>query len=271
MINELKIVTGLRNNRTYLKDSFFTRPFKLADVGLDRHDPALYLTLMSSSPGILDGDVYDIRIHLEAGTRLEMQTQSYQRIFQMEQEAQQQMQVVLEDGAMLSYIPHPVVPHKNSVFKAHNKISIGNNCRLMWGEIVTCGRKLSGEVFEFKLLKNLTEIYMAGKLVLKDNQLMMPAVIPPGTMGQLEGFTHQATFIFMDTHADAPLFEDNIRAIMAAEENIAFGITRAAGPAVVLRVLGHGGEQLYDCLQNLAGLIWRNEITLINQNTTDER
>lgn len=271
MINQLKITTGVRGEKTFLKESFYTRPFKLADVGLDRHDPALYLTLMSSSPGILDGDVYDINIHLAAGSRLQMQTQSYQRIFQMEQEARQDMQVTLEEGATFSYVPHPVVPHQASVFKAKNRISVGDNCRLLWGEIITCGRKLSGEVFRFKLLRNLTEIYWNNKLILKDNQLLMPASIPLDAMGQLEGYTHQATFIFMDTHAGADLFEDNIRALLGAEKNIAWGISRSAGPAVVIRMLAQGGEQLYNCLQNLAGQIWHNTIQTITQNITDER
>ncbi|UYQ91948.1 urease accessory protein UreD [Chitinophaga horti] len=269
MINELKIATGLRNGKTYLKESFYTRPFKLADVGLDRHDPALYLTLMSSSPGILDGDVYDIQVQLAAHTRLQLQTQSYQRIFQMEQEARQTMQVMLEDGAMLSYIPHPLVPHKNAVFKAHNKITVGAGSRLLWGEIVTCGRKLSGEVFQFKLLRNLTEIYQNGRLLLKDNQVMAPALIPPEVMGQLEGHTHQATFIYVDTTPGANLFEENIRALIPGD--IVCGVTRAAGPAVVARMLAQGGEQLYDCLQRIATAIWTNEIVHYTNTSEHER
>lgn len=269
MINELKISTGVRNGKTYLKESFYTRPFKLADVGLDRHDPALYLTLMSSSPGILDGDVYDLQLHLAAGSKLQLQTQSYQRIFQMEQEARQSMQVTMDEGAMLSYIPHPLVPHKDAVFRAHNKIFLGANCRLLWGEIVTCGRKLSGEVFQFKLLKNLTEIYLDGRLFLKDNQLMAPGLIPPDAMGQLEGFTHQANFIYVDTTPGADLYETNIRALVP--DNVVFGVTRAAGPAVVARMLAQGGEQLYDCLQHIAAAIWTNEIIQLTQDITHER
>ena len=56
MIATVKIDTYLRNEITHLKSAYHTTPFKVAEIREDKNSPVLELMLMSSSPGILDGD-----------------------------------------------------------------------------------------------------------------------------------------------------------------------------------------------------------------------
>jgi urease accessory protein len=44
---------------------FVHKPFKLADITEDRSEKTLRLMMMTSSPGILDGDEYNIQIEVE--------------------------------------------------------------------------------------------------------------------------------------------------------------------------------------------------------------
>ncbi|HEY4650445.1 MAG TPA: urease accessory protein UreD [Pontibacter sp.] len=254
MINELKISVANRSGKTYLKDMFYTRPFKVAHVGEDKADPRLYLMVMSSSPGILDGDQYEQTIDLAEDTSLQLQTQSYQRLFQMERGAGQVMKVNMARGSSFHYIPHPSVPHENSIYKSHNVIRMEEGCSLIWGEIVTCGRKLSGEVFKFKHFQNLTEVYCAGKLVFKDNLLLSPGYMSMNALGQFEEFTHQATLFCLNENAGTAALTDLIQEQLSVEKNIAFGVTQTAHNGLLVRVLGHGGEQLLRCLNELGAL-----------------
>jgi len=89
--------------------------------------------LMSSSPGILDRDEYRMSIEVAEGCSLNLQTQSYQRLFNMKNGALQNMEVHLKEGASFCYIPHPAVPHESSIFVARNKIFLSNNCNFTWG------------------------------------------------------------------------------------------------------------------------------------------
>jgi urease accessory protein len=157
----------------------------------------LHLMLMSSSPGILDGDQYQLKIELEEGCSLELHTQSYQRLFNMKQSAAQSLEVHLSVGSSFCFLPHPAVPHAAAVFKSTNKIYLQENCSIVFGEILTCGRKLNGEVFLFSKYHNLTEIYLQQKLIIKENLLIEPATINVHAIGQLEGFTHQASLIYL--------------------------------------------------------------------------
>ena len=83
----LYIDISLREHRSILKSVYATTPYKLADITENKKGGALELMIMSNSPGILDGDEHELRVNLQAGTFVNLHTQSYQRLFNMKQSA----------------------------------------------------------------------------------------------------------------------------------------------------------------------------------------
>lgn len=254
MIAELHIQTALRNNITFLEKAYHTTPFKIANITEDKKNNTLRLMLMSSSPGILDGDEYQIKIDVAQDSSLHLQTQSYQRLYNMKIGAEQNMEVHLQQGASFCFIPHPSVPHESSIFTARNKIYLNNNCNLIWGEVLTCGRKLSGEVFLFSKYHNVTEIFFNNKLVIKENLLMQPSLVDVNAIGQLEGYTHQATLIYFDEKAIVKTLIKDLTEFLSTQTEITFGITSAPKNGIIIRLLGYKAEQLFDCLKTIAEL-----------------
>ncbi|SHM59381.1 urease accessory protein [Chitinophaga jiangningensis] len=253
MNNRLTIKGGFKHGRSYLKDTFFTPPFRVVDVSEHRHDPTAYVMVMSSSPGMLDGDHYDINIEVETGCSLQLQSQSYQRIFNMERGASQLQQIKLHPGAAFTYVQHPVVPHEKAIFKGRNRIELADDCLLTFGEILTCGRKHSGEVFRYTSFHNITEVYHHAKLLVKDNLLLQPLTVDMAAIGQMEGFTHQATLMHVDTGEG--IGADLVPALytlLEEEKEVALGISSPSKQVLVLRMLGNGGEQLFNALQKVA-------------------
>lgn len=210
---------------------------------------------MSSSPGILDGDEYMVTIKVEENCALQLHTQSYQRLFTMKRQATQQMEVHVSTGAGFCFIPHPVVPHEQSHFIARNKIYLSRNCNLVFGEILTCGRKLNNEVFLLSKYHNITEIFMEGKLVIKENLLIQPAVIDTHSIGQLQHFTHQASLIYLNEQADVKQIISTLSGMLSLKKEISAGITAAPVNGVIIRLLGQKAEQLFDCLKMIAGML----------------
>lgn len=253
MKNRLTITSGFKNQRSYLKDTFFTPPFRVADISEHRSDPTLYLMVMSSSPGMLDGDDYDIDIVVEAGSRLQLQSQSYQRLFNMQRGATQQQRIQLHPGSAFTYVQHPVVPHENAIFKGKNHIEVADNCMLTFGEILTCGRKHSGEIFRYSSFHNITEIFHNGRLLVKDNLLLQPALVDMAAIGQMEGYTHQATLLHVNTCT--PITEEQVNILyelLGDEKAVSIGISNPSPCVLGVRILGNGGEQLFSCLQRIA-------------------
>jgi urease accessory protein len=252
---ELNIQVGDRNGNSYLKHSYFTTPFKVANITEDKTQPVLHVMLMSSSPGILDGDAYEMKIEVEKNSSLHLHTQAYQRLFTMKHGASQQMNVYVGDNAFFFYLPHPSVPHEQSIFTSRNNFYLSNNCSFIFGEVLTCGRKLNGEAFLFSKYHSINQIFVNDKLMIKENLLMQPATINVHAIGQLEGYTHQASMIYIEQATDIKKLQTEILDLLAEEKNIEYGVTTAPVNGLIIRLLGHGAEQLHNCLKRIAAIL----------------
>lgn len=245
-MEKYNLKTGLRE-QTILKDVYFTPPFNLVEVRENKKNPLLEMMVMSSSPGILNDDFYDINIEVIDGSALNLQTQSYQRIFVSEKGTNQNMNISVGDGAYFSHAPHPVVPHKGARYTARNTINLKDSSTLLWGEILTCGRKYMAEEewFLFKKHHAITEIFLEGVLVFKDNLYIVPDEIDLTQLGQYEGFTHQGSLFFIAPAIDIGRKMSEVSERFSKEEGVSFGITKVLDNAYVLRILGNEGEQLF--------------------------
>ena len=252
---ELHIQTALRNGKTFLKKAYHTTPLKIADIREDRSQKLLRLMLMSSSPGILDRDEYRIKIEVNEACSLELQTQSYQRIFSMKNGASQVTEVHLAKGASYSYLPHPSVPHVSSVFIAKNKIFLSSGCNLLWGEVLTCGRKLTGEQFLFSIYHNVTEVFLHNKLVIKENLLLQPSATDVSLIGQLEGYTHQASLLYLNETVSVNALVAELHRLLLTQKNICFGVSALPVAGLVVRMLGYQAEQLHNLHKIIADYI----------------
>jgi len=251
MRSEVDLRVALRDGVSYLASGYFTPPFKVANITEDRRGRCLHLVLMSSSPGILDGDKQVFLVSVEEGARLWLHTQAYQRIFQCKMGAEQSMEVRLGRGAGFCWLPHPCVPHAGSVFTGSNKVYLVAGSRLIWGEVLTCGRKLNGEVFALSGYRMRTEIYLDGGLILLENVFLRPSVVRVESVGHLEGFTHQASLLMVGVEPDM----EKIGACLAEKEGILYGVTEGPGGSGVVRILGNKAEQLFDCLNEIACML----------------
>lgn len=251
----LHIETAFRNNKTILKKSFCTQPFKLADVTEDRSGNELRLMIRSSSPGVLDGDEYDWKIRVEEDCSLALQTQSYQRIFQMKSDAKQVVEVRMKKGSSFVYLPYPTVPHGGSKFVNKNRIYLSDDCSLLWSEIITCGRKLNGEVFQFSNYHSVTEIFLNSKLIVKENLLMRPSITDFFSTGHLEGYSHHATLLFINEQAYITDLIEKLRCYLKDIPAIQYGVSALSVNGLAVRLLGNKGEQLFDCINGIATII----------------
>ncbi|SDH46237.1 urease accessory protein UreD [Myroides phaeus] len=257
MICSLDIKVEQRDGVSFLKDAYVTQPFRIVPVGQYRRDKAAYLMIMSSSPGLLDGDDHRLEVKVAEHSKLQLQTQAYQRLFHMRDKSTQTMAINLEKGAAFAYVPHPVVPQNSSTFISHNIVNLAEDCQFLLSDIVTCGRKMSGEQFEYNHFQNLTEVFVDNEMVLKDNVLLQPELMPIQGLGILEGFTHQGTLIYCNTaNVAVEEYITYFHAQYKDVENIVFGISKTEQDGFVVRVLGYGAEQLYNIFQEIQQKLW---------------
>ena len=255
MIATLHIQVVNKNNLSVLVKSYCTTPYKIINITEDKSNPTLQLMLMSSSPGILSGDVYNQLIEVAEQAALQMHTQAYQRLFTMQLQATQTANIHVANGATFIYLPHPTVPHAGASYVSANNFYLQQNSTLIFGEVLTCGRKLNNEAFLFNKYHSITQIFMQNKLVIKENLLVQPGVLDVNIMGQLEGYTHQASMVCIHPTMVVPQLISTLVTALHTQQGIEFGVSATPINGVMIRLLGSGAEQLFTCLQQLLNLV----------------
>jgi urease accessory protein len=260
--SQLHIIAGYKNHKTYLKECYSKQPLKLANITEEKTGSLLQLMIMSSSPGVLDHDNYSIEVVIEEDAKVHLTTQGYQRLFTMSNQASHRMNVHIHNNGSFCFLPHPNVPHAASNFSSANHIYLNKYHNLIWSEIITCGRKLSGEEFQFTRFHNVTNVYLDKRLVVKENVLLEPLTKNVHAIGQLEGYTHQSTLLFIHDHAEMKKISEACMELLSGVEDITFGISALPVNGLILRLLGQKSEKLFNCNNQLALLIQH----LINYN-----
>lgn len=250
----LKIEAKLRNNKTILGDSFFSAPLKIAKPFYDESNNMMKLCMLNVSAGILSGDSYIIDINVNKGSRFNLYTQSYSKVFQMKEGfAEQKLNINLDEAAHFEYMPHPIIPYANSNYIAANVIKIKETSSLFFREIVSCGRYKRGEIFQFKRFKSRTELYVEEKLIFVDNTVLEPEHQHLNEIGFYEGYTHQAAVLIFNKNVDEKL-KERINSLLNSYENIEYGITITYPNLIVIRMLGMSSEKLKIATDALAEL-----------------
>lgn len=251
----IKINVEREGRRSLLKESYHNAPYKLTHYGSPRAQDHLEMIIMSASPGIMDKDSLVIDVHVKEDAHLKLFTQSFNKLHPMKEGASQETNVRLAKDSVFNYVPHPVTPFKDSIFKTVNTIHVNDGATLIWGDIISAGRVHRDEVFEFQKLHSVTRIYKDGKLLVTDNQCLLPKEQPITDLLFFEGYTHQATLFYCGPFAK--LMKEEMDEILTMEyEDVSFGFTHCADDTVLLRAVGNDGELMYSFLSMLAQMCW---------------
>jgi urease accessory protein len=111
-----------------------------------------YVYIVSPSGGILQGDRYLIDITLGNNTFAHVTTQGATRIYKMDKNyASQIVNIKVEEGSFLEYIPDQIIPFRNSRFYQEVNLNVHDNATMIYSEVIVPGRVASGEEFEYDI------------------------------------------------------------------------------------------------------------------------
>lgn len=292
-LSELRVRAEARDGRTAVPGLYASMPFKVmhplapssalpglrgaAVAGVPLARPA-QLMVMSVSAGIMSGDEQRLDLLVESGAALSMTTQAFEKIHRMDDggSARRETRLAVASGAYLDYEPLPQVPFAGSSFLSETVADLADaSSRLVYGEILSCGRAARGERFGYRRYRNRVEVRVAGVPVFVDNTVYEPAstggAMDMEGIGFYEGFTHLANLVLVNLDITPACF-DAVRAYLleqtgvigesaavrsgAAEDDaVAGGITRLASGDCLVKLLGHRAQRLQQMLEGVRALI----------------
>ncbi len=153
---KLKIVLYIESisGRTIIKEKESVFPLSVQkEMHYDQFQPKMtHVYIVSSSGGILQGDKYMIDIILEKNALTHITTQGATRVYGMNvSNAIQVVNVSLDDGAYLEFIPDQIIPYKNSRFYQEINFRVHDNATMIYSEIISPGRIGMGEIFDYEI------------------------------------------------------------------------------------------------------------------------
>jgi urease accessory protein len=154
----LKLEENPETKKTVIKDQFARVPlFTQKALYLEESFPSMaYVYIMTPSGGILQGDRYRIDLTLSNNAHAHMTTQGATRIYKMERNyAIQMVNIIVDDGCYLEYIPDQIIPYKDSRFYQIVNAKVHENGIMVYSEMLAPGRAASGESFDYDI------VYMA--------------------------------------------------------------------------------------------------------------
>jgi urease accessory protein len=249
-LSELRAVVGLVNGRSELVTRYHTSPLKIAKTFRLDHQGwrQLAVVQMDGSPGLLEGDRYDLDWHLQAGARLYATNQAYTRVHPCGTgDSRLRQSFRLETGAVLEWIPEPVMLFRDARFVAETEIELAEDSICMLGDIFCPGRLSRGEAFAFRSYDAKVTVRYKGEIVHYQRQRWEPAFLPLGNAGCFGSYTHIGAFSVFSDRVNAELVmkvREALESKLGEPEGLSWGIARTAKYGLVVQVAGNAAWRL---------------------------
>lgn len=242
--SELFLSTILQGEEAVLDEVQFTAPFKIMDPFREEKD-YLKVMILSASPGIMEGDIQEQRIHVGRGTRLEVCSQSFEKIHRMKNGcARRYIRICQESDSFLYYVPQPAIPFRDSAFDNIVEVELEKeSSRFIFQDILSCGRTAYGECFDYKYYNSLVQVRREGRLIYRDNTRYDPHTLCMEETGMYEGYTHLASLLLCGLSKDSK-WADKAREILEYTGEVEGGVSFLESGDAVVRILGRQAQKL---------------------------
>lgn len=213
--------------------------------------------LNNVSGGVLAGDRLVLDVEVEASVQAQLTTTGATRLYRHRAgatDSEQRTTLRVGDGAMLEYLPDPVIPFARSRHMQRTKIELGRGSTLFWWEVIAPGRLASGERFAFERLQIGADVRVAGKQVLREDYVLEPPRRDLAAMARMFEYSHTISFVAIQ-EGRPPSFwralEDRLNEMGQAKSvrgQVLWSASTLASDGLVVRGLSTSGRFIFESL-----------------------
>jgi urease accessory protein len=242
MAGRLRLVVGLDGaGRCVLREHFNSQLHRVLQLipGAAPEEGLVYL--LNPTGGIVQGDDLEAEIRVEGGAHAIVTAPSATKVYRMDRgAASARMRLRVERGAVLEYLPEPLIPHAGARFVEELDLDVEEGARALAWEILAPGRAARGESLAYDRLEFRLRVREEGRTVLRERSVIVPGDGLDGP-AVLSRFTHYG--ILLAIGEDPSQIESAVRGVMGTGWA---GVTRLQGKAVVLKVLADDSREVRD-------------------------
>lgn len=226
------------NGHTVISDRFYTSPFKVMNPF--SNGKKAEIVIMTASAGVLANDHYVQNYQVKENGDLKITGQGYTKVFNTRNDCcTQRINLKATGKSTLRYMQKPVIPFRGSTYYCNTTAEIDADSRLVFQDIVACGRVGYGERFQMRQYRSRLEVWKEGKLIFLDNCLLDPNRYDYTSVGFFDKYTHMGMmYIYLPSGLGE--LKENFRTLPFAGR---FGITNAR-EGILVRALADQGDDI---------------------------
>ncbi len=214
------------------------------------HQNAAMVHLHNVSGGLFGGDELNLHVRIGSAAEVQLTTTGATRIYRRSSEStgtRQQSEFVISEGALLEYVPDPIIPYAGADFYQHTVIQLSPDAGLFWWEVLAPGREAKNEVFAFERVEMQTEVAAGDERISIDRMSLEPDKKPIGFPGRMGPYRYSANFYICKTGVSAENWlelEQDLRKIvptLSRFEPTLWGISTLKAHGLAIRCLAMHG------------------------------
>lgn len=251
-----------KHNKTVLMERYHDAPMKISKTHPLYPGDELYVCMMDASPGLMEGDHYEIMLELEENAGVYFTNQSSTKIHPCHGEGSSSLNqhFRLRKNSLLEFIPEPVIPFKQSRFSNHMDVFMEEGSQFAYADIISPGRSHLGEQFLYDYYESRMNVYWLDRLIANERFYSAPfdgryqELCNFGSFshaGSLWLFSEQITETFV--HAVRNLLQDT------NHHQLLTGASILSKHGMVVRALGFTTWAISECFHSIWSL-WRKDV-----------
>ena len=212
-------------------------------IYLDAAQPDMaFVFVLQSGDGLVQGDRYRVDINCEPGAGVHITTQAATNVFGARQNlATQLVNLQADAGAVLEYLPDPVVPFRGSRLFQRISLTADREATVILGETLLPGRVAYDETHAYDLYWSETEVCRPdGTLLFSDLLRFIPADGEhPRSIGLLGGQDVVATLYLISGRIDPRTMVSGLRRALNSCPDVLAGVSELPnGCGAAVRLIG---------------------------------
>lgn len=203
--SELRTVFRSAGGRTEIGDKYHTAPVKIAKAFPVKQQ--LAVIVMDVSPGMLEGDRYEMEWKACERSHVMITNQSFMKVHPSRAGCSSELRqrFLLERGAVVEHMPEPVMLYRDASFLSQTTVELAPGAIWMQADVLCPGRGLRGEKFHYRAYDNRLTVYAGDELIFHQRQWIQPERQALGAPGSWEEMTHWAYFFVFSDRVDPSL------------------------------------------------------------------
>lgn len=230
------------NEESYIARQYYKLPLQVMTPFYQDMDGTVFLYLLNPSGGVLDYDNFKIEVKIKDGAKTWIGTPSATKIYKRRDEkapvACQQNIFYVGQGSVLEYCPEEIIPYADSAFIQKNNFYLNEDSTLLAWDILSSGRMLRGEIFQFEQYASQTHIYVNDVPVLIDKMLINPDELNVKNLQCMREYLYAATIYVYAEACTNEFVDDLIKRAQNYEDGL-FGASLVTEKLVVIKILGN--------------------------------